>query len=376
MENAKISRNQLFILIVLLELGSALLVPTAIEAKQDAWLAILIAMGGGLFLFSIYLYLFQQYPDIPLTEYLPVIFGKAAGRFLAFLYVLYFTYIASRLLRTFGEMLSTIAYRDTPIIITNLLFICVVMYAVRKGIEVLARAGELFFIFLYLLAISGFILIVVSGLIELNQLRPILEEGFMPVLKSAFTQTLYYPFGEVIVFAMILPYLNHPKQVKITSMLALGLSGINLAIVMVINISVIGVDLTVRSPYPLLSTIQSIQIAKFLERLDVYFMFAMIIGGFFKISLYLYAAAVGAANLFRIKESARLVFPLGFVILIMSLSIASNSVEHKREGVELVTVVLHLPFQVIIPLLLLIVIFLKKRYKNGAMAKGDKEHQG
>jgi len=43
MEKAKISASQLFILMVLFELGSALLVPLAIRAKQGAWLAICMA---------------------------------------------------------------------------------------------------------------------------------------------------------------------------------------------------------------------------------------------------------------------------------------------------------------------------------------------
>lgn len=49
---------------------------------------------------------------------------------------------------------------------------------------------------------------------------------------------------------------------------------------MVINISILGVNLTERSQFPLLSTIQTIQVADFLERLDVYFMIALIVGDF------------------------------------------------------------------------------------------------
>ncbi|MDQ7862995.1 GerAB/ArcD/ProY family transporter [Peribacillus frigoritolerans] len=51
MEKAKISGYQLFVLIFLFEMGSALLVPLAGEAKQAAWLVILIAMIGGFLLF-------------------------------------------------------------------------------------------------------------------------------------------------------------------------------------------------------------------------------------------------------------------------------------------------------------------------------------
>ena len=41
---------------------------------------------------------------------------------------------------------------------------------------------------------------------------------------------------------------------------------------MALNISVLGVDLTARSQYPLLIIIQSIEVAGFVERLDVFFM--------------------------------------------------------------------------------------------------------
>ncbi|WP_338449728.1 GerAB/ArcD/ProY family transporter [Niallia oryzisoli] len=371
MEKAKISNWQLFVLLLLFELGSAQLVPTAIGAKQDAWMAILIAMVGGFLLFLIYHRLYQYYPNIPLTEYVQKLTGKIFGRFFAFLYILYFSYVAARVLRDFGEMLVTVAYLETPLFIANALFMVVIIYSVRKGIEVLARAGELFFVLIYILAISGFILLVASGTIDVNNLRPVLEEGIMPILTSAFTETLFFPFGEVIVFAMIMPYLNKPEKVKKTGLLAIGLSGINLTLVMAMNICVLGVDLTSRSPFPLLSTIQTIQIAEFLERLDVYFMIAMIIGGFFKICLFIYAAVAGASGIFNISQPEKLVYPMGLVILFLSITIASNYTEHLHEGITHITFILHLPFQVIIPSFLLVIAFFKNRKKQGAVIKAE-----
>lgn len=365
MEKAKISAYQLFVLMVLFELGSSLVIPHGIGAKQDAWLAILLGMAGGFFLFFIYHRLYQYYPDVLLTEYLQKIVGKVFGLVLAFLYMLYFVYAAARVLRDFGEMLVTFAYPETPLFIVNSLLILVTVYTVRKGIEVLARTGELLLVLMYILAMSGFILIVVSGLIDFNNLKPTLEEGLSPVLKTVFTQTWYVPFGEAIVFTMILPYLNNPKKAKITGLIAMGLSGINLALVMAINISVLGVHLTVRSQFPLLTTIQLIQVAEFLERLDVYFMFALIIGGFFKISVFFYAAITGTASLFHIKEPSRMAYPIGLVILFMSITIASNFPEHIREGGEILAFLVFLPLHVIIPVLLLVIAFFKNRKKRG-----------
>jgi spore germination protein KB len=133
---------------------------------------------------------------------------------------------------------------------------------------------------------------------------------------------------------------------------------------MIINISVLGVDLTTRSQFPLLSTIQSIQVADFLERLDVFFMIALVTGGFFKISVLLYAAVIGTANLFKIKSSSRLSYPIGLMILFMSMTISSNFQEHLHEGLVIEMFVLYIPLSAIIPLLLLLVAFLKNRKKQ------------
>ncbi len=89
MEKAKISASQLFILMVLFELGSSLLVPIAMDVKQDAWLAILIGMVGSFVLFLVYHQLHSYYPDLLPTEYMQKIMGKWIGTVLAFVYILY-----------------------------------------------------------------------------------------------------------------------------------------------------------------------------------------------------------------------------------------------------------------------------------------------
>ncbi|RFU61138.1 GerAB/ArcD/ProY family transporter [Peribacillus glennii] len=366
MEKARISAYQLFVLMYLFQLGSAILIPLAIEAKQDAWLAILVGMIVGVVPFFIYYSLYQYYPDILPTQYTERIVGKMFGRAISLLYILYLSYLSARVLRDFGEMLLSFAYPETPLFIANALLMFVVMYTVRKGIEVLARTGELLFTLMILLAFSGLLLVVFSGLIDLNNLKPMLEEGLKPVIKVALTQTVFFPFGEVVAFAMIFPYLNHPKKVKVAGLLALGLGGTGLALAMAINISVLGVDLVSRSQFPLLSTIQSIQIASFLERLDVYFMIGSIIGIFLKISVYFYAAVTGTANLFNVKQPSQLAYPIGIIILFLSVTIASNFSEHLEEGLKLVPLILHLPFQIILPLFLLIIAFIKR-------GKGQKE---
>ncbi|ASS99563.1 MULTISPECIES: GerAB/ArcD/ProY family transporter [Geobacillus] len=362
MEPIQINIRQLFVLIVLFEHGSAIVIPLGVSAKQDVWIAILLGLALGLLVFSVYGRLFRCYPDQPLVGYIQHIVGAPLGKLLGIVYVTYFLYIAARVLRDFGELLLTFAYPETPLFVLNAIMALVVMYGAYKGLEVLARTGELFLAMLYVMALAGFVLVFVSGVMDLSQLEPVLEEGWGRVWKTVFTETLYVPFGEMIVFTMLFPYVNNPAKVSRAAVIGMALTGLNLAVIAAINMIVLGPDGASRSSFPLLDTIRRIQVAHFFERLDVLFMIALIIGGFFKISIFFYAGVVGAAHLFGISKHQRIVYPLGLLVLLLSIAIASNYAEHIYEGLKIVTFYLHIPLQIIIPVLLLVIAAIRRRF--------------
>lgn len=359
MEKVRINASQMFVLVVLFEMGSALLFGIGSPAKQDAWIAILLGLGGGLLLFLVYYLLFMYYPDIPFTSYVQEITGKWIGRIIGFLYTVYFLYQATRVLRDFGELLTTTIYTSTPLLVIQTLMILTIIYAIHKGFEVIARVGQLFFGIVYFMGVLGMLLVVISGLIHLENLQPILENGWKPILGTVASETINFPFGEMVVFTMLLPYLNEQKKAKKACIGGMLLGGINIIITTVINIAVLGVELFTRSNFPLLSTISKIELANFIERLDVFFVLYSMVGGFFKISLYYYAAVIGITDIFNLKNYRKVMFPAGLIILIASVTIASNYAEHIDEGEKIVPYYLHWPFQIIIPIILLIIAFFR-----------------
>jgi spore germination protein KB len=54
MEKVQVNALQMFVLIVLFELGSAILFGPGSAAKQDAWITNLLGLAGGLLLFFVY----------------------------------------------------------------------------------------------------------------------------------------------------------------------------------------------------------------------------------------------------------------------------------------------------------------------------------
>lgn len=365
MEKAKISLKQFFALIVLFELGSAVVVGLGMKAEQAAWLAIILGMLGGQLLFMIYGYLYYSYPNLSLTGYIKKILGSYLGSVVSLAYIVYFMYIASRVLRDFSELLVTTALRNASLLFVSALMLLVIAYASYLGIEVMGRAGEICFMLVMCLTVFLIIIIFVSKLPKIENLLPIVDyDTWKKVFSTAFPLTLTFPFGEMIVFTMLLPYVENQGEVVKTGLFAMLFSGIVLSITIAINISVIGVHLAKISIFPLLKTMSKVSIGEFVERLDSMVIFLLIIGIFFKVSIFFYCSVLGMSDLIKVKNFRTLIVPFFIITLIITLKIANNIVEHLDIGLEKVPLYIHIPLQVGIPLLLAVLTFIKGKHNK------------
>lgn len=144
MENVKISSFQVFTLIYIFILGTTVLFPVGADAKQAAWISILIGLIGGLPLLFMYYYLNKQYPDLLLTEYCKKILGKQIGTMVGIFYVLYFLYGAARDVRDVMELTPLFLY-GTPNWGIGIMLILPILYGLFLGIETISRTSEIFF---------------------------------------------------------------------------------------------------------------------------------------------------------------------------------------------------------------------------------------
>ena len=129
-----------------------------------------------------------------------------------------------------------------------------------------------------------------------------------------------------------------------------------------INICVLDVNLMLRSQFPLLSTIQTIKVEEFLDRLDV-FSCSCLSSAVFQSQPFTYAVVVGVSTLFKEKP-----VPAGLSSRIGGADSLHQHrkqfSEHMNEGLNIVPIYIHLPFQVLFPVLLLIIAVIKKRSKD------------
>ncbi|GKU83518.1 GerAB/ArcD/ProY family transporter [Niallia sp. NCCP-28] len=368
MEKAKLSVIQLFAMMFMFNMGTALVISYGISAKKDAWFAILLSMAAGIILFFIYYLLFRQYPKLPLTSYSREIFGKYLGWAVGFLYILYFLHVSSKNIRELGDLFVSSTLQETPLVVIIIPLVLAICYVLYMGIEVLARTSEVFIVILFLFGIAGNFFVLVSGNVEFHNLRPFLEDGWKPILDTIFPYTITFPFGEMIAFTMLLPLLNKSKYVKKVWLSALISSGLILSWTVSLNIAVLSVEVTERATFPTLATVGKIDLLDFVQRLDAIVVFTLLITVFFKASIYIYVAVIAITDLFGLKNHYRITFPIGVIVIYLSMATSSNIPEHSAEG-QLEAFYLHLPLTIIIPLVMLIVAYIKKFFKKKKPAR-------
>ncbi|MNK39035.1 Spore germination protein YndE [compost metagenome] len=350
MEKNRITSFQFFSLMLLFQLGTSLVVNLGMRAGRDAWISIFLGMVYGLLLFWIFTFLYRLFPGMLPTAYTRNLFGKYVGWVIGLMYTVFFVYQTGRDLRDGGALVLSTALRQTPLIVANALMIMSVAYVVHKGIEVLARTAIIFAVVVILIGSFSTILLILSGVIEMERVFPILGNGISPVLETFYRQSYAFPFSEIICFSMILPYLGNAKTGVKAGYIAILMSGIILSYTSVINVAVLGVDMVQRSPLPLMTTISKASISDFIQRNDILIVMTLIIDDFFKVAVYFYVALIGIADLFKIAYR-KLIYPMALLVLLISLVVAKSLPEHLEEGAVILYRIDPL-FFVVIPLIL------------------------
>lgn len=141
-------------LVLLFTIGNTIInVPAlvTIEAKHDAWLASIISLIIGLLLVGLLDKLGSRFPDLNIFEYSEKLLGSIIGKVIIFLLTMYFLILSALMIRQVGDFLTIQIMPETPIEVIIITFLVVMIMGVRLGIEPVARNGEMFLPFVFIL---------------------------------------------------------------------------------------------------------------------------------------------------------------------------------------------------------------------------------
>ncbi|WP_432403170.1 GerAB/ArcD/ProY family transporter [Wukongibacter sp. M2B1] len=357
MNKEVISEKQGIYLIITLLVGSSSIMVMGIDAKQDAWIATLLAMIMSFPIVLIYARLQFIFLGKDLFDILQICFGKFIGKGICLLYVWFISHNMALILENTSRFIKTVSLHETLLSIPMIVIIILCIYITKAGIEVMGR-----WIKLFLPVIIVFICILILLIIpemQINNIQPILYKGIKPVIKGAFS-TFAFPFAETVVFTMFFSTFKRkisPYKVYITGLL---IGGIVMFTISLANLLVLGANTASVTYYPSYATIARLNIGRFLRRLEVIVASVFLLGAFIKTSIFLLAACKGVCKIFSFTDYRFIVTPIA--LLIMNLSyLQNNNIMEIFEWVTEIWPYYAFSFQVILPVIIWFIAETKKK---------------
>ena len=262
----KISQFCSMITLIMFNCFLGILVSSSLNiAAVDAWLIPIIAIIPGTLIILIFLYIYNYKPNLNLNELITHLFGDKLGKIINIIVLLF---IFSFNVITFWNLINFVASQylyNTPEWFINLIFIFVTFYFFSKKDRTIFRASLIFFyLFIFLFIISSIGLI---GKVDINNIKPLLENGTTPVFKGVFN---YIGYTTLPLFMLSIFKRNQINNKKINKQIIITylFSNFLIFIILFLLISVFGIELASIYEYPSYHVLKRVFIGGFIERLE------------------------------------------------------------------------------------------------------------
>lgn len=206
------------------------------------------------------------------------------GKFITLCLALLTLIFSSQIVFYVGYFMITQIMPGTPIQAIHILFMLIVVMGAKLGMVVILRTAEILFPWIVLL----FILFMVISIpnMELNNFLPIGETTTLPVVRSAIRITSYTFFSLFIMISPIIHQVTSMQRAKKAYLIGVIVSGVMMLLLIVSCVLVLGADNTAMQVYPSYALAQRINIANFLQRIEVIVAFLWLVSFYFKLSMF------------------------------------------------------------------------------------------
>ncbi len=349
------TKNGIFLVMSLI-LGTTLTLVGGGEAKQDMWISILMSFFLVIPMLFIYSRILSMFPGKNLYEISEIALGKILGNILNILYISYFFFLGSLVLRNITEFVQIVSFPETPQYFSALCLILLSFYMVKCGIEVFGRWTRLMIPFLLFLIL----LITVSSFpkLKFENILPVLYDGWKPILHSTFV-IFTFPFGETVIFLTLFHTLEDNKKSFKVFFTGIIVSGALVLIINLRNIFLLGFPNLSDIYFPTYYANTLLSVGNFFQRIEIVSAIGLMLSGLAKFCICLFAVSIGINHLFKHSSYKVFAVPISILMGIFAMAVYQNSME-MIEGIQTYKYIA-LPFQAVFPPIILFFAWRKKR---------------
>ncbi|KEP28172.1 GerAB/ArcD/ProY family transporter [Bacillus zhangzhouensis] len=340
--------------------ASMVIMPRAMAqaaSTPDGWIALLLMSSVYIVFIFVNVLMMKKVPFSSYYDYTKEGLGKWIGSFANLLIIIYFLGVASYEVRAMSEMVKFFLLQNTPTTVTILSFILVGFYLVIGGIGDFARLCPFFLI------VTLIILFVAYGFslqeFKLDNLRPVLGEGFSPVMKSLNASAISFVGIEMMLFMPA--YMKTQKHTFAYSTVGFLIPSIIYIFTYVLVVGALTVKETATLTWPTIALFQSFDIQGiFIERFESFLLIVWLVQLYTSFVGYTFFAAIGVSKLTKLPKIMVLAL---MTIVIYFAAIFPKDVDTVRNYLIYVNNLFFLLFG-ILPFLLFVIVVLKRRRKS------------
>ncbi len=267
------------------------------QARQDAWISIILLIIIFIFISLIYNALANRMGRIDLINFTRKVFGNILTIPIGITIILGFIILSGTVVRETSEVMLTAYMPLTPLWFFNITIILASSYIVFHGLEVIGRSVEiLFYIFLFFFLI--FILLLIPEM-SFEFIQPLLGQGIRPIWDGMYPGLVF--FGELFIILILAPHLTQKGQAFKPLLIALIIGGGLFLIVIFSILMLFGPAFANELKIPLITAFGYIQQFRIIERLDSLFIFMWIGGGVLKNAIFIYVIVYTVQKLFNLS---------------------------------------------------------------------------
>ncbi len=365
-EKGRITEYQVFSLTTAFVLGSVLVISFVGSISQrNTWIVIIISsLLCTPFMLS-YSGLSSRFAGLNLIQINNSVYGGVAGRLISVFYIIFFSLTLSFNLRDLSSLYTTFFMPETPINFFIIIILGVCSYLVWSGIEVMGRISLVFVVVsFFTVAITTLML---SRKMDLANLRPLLDIPAVDVVHSIHIVSAI-PFGETVVFLMILSSARSPKKITGNFYKGFLTGALLLFIISIRNTAVLGSSETILS-FTSFQAVRLIDIGNVFTRMDLLIGIAQTMLIFSKCSIFLYALVVSVSQLTGLRSYRPLILPIAGFEVILASTVYQSAVEQSNVSINTGIIYL-IPVMFILPPLTLLLAKLRKMPKASGKEGG------
>jgi len=365
MNTEKITSRQMILTIIIFRLSLVISYMPPIElppANQDVWIIVVISIFYVAITGAPILFLANKFRDMTMMEYFEKILGKMLGKFIIFLYGLYFGFNAVYGIILQNRIVGIDLLPQTSYWVMIVPIIVLSIYVCSKRLEDIFRIGDL----ISPIVLTAIIILIILGLqnAEFTELLPILSDStFKEINTGSFT--LAFVFVDIFIFIMSIPFLEEKDNINKIYGKIIIYSKFLIIIIIIVTQAALGIEQTRHVNFPFLIYTRLIEYNYMLQRIDPLYVIVWLYASIGRIIIYIYFSYMIFQSIFNIKNEKIIIYTVCVLVGLASLYLSNTSVKFMSHSPFAdARALLSAIFVTIIPLFITIVYFFRRKSLN------------